>query len=484
MDSLKEKTANSLSWSLLNSGLTQVLNLVIGIFLARLLTPAEYGIVGVLTIFTLLAGNIQTCGFAQALINLKNPTRNDYNSVFWFNVITSFILYAILFAAAPLIARYFHEPRLVAVSRVTFLVFLISSFSIAHIGYMNKRLMNKETAIISLTALSVSGIVGVTLALNGWSYWSLAWQQVTYVTVLTLGRYYYTPWMFSFRIDFGPVKRMFGFSVKILLTNMLNTLSTQVLTFIFGRMFPMRDVGNYSQANKWNLMANALVYATVDQVAQPVLVTAGDERERRKRVFRKLLRFASFVSFPAMLGLSLVSRELILVTIGNEWLEAIPLLQVLCVGGAFIPMHHAYQHLSISCGRSDIYLWANASQIVLMIASVLVVSHLGIYVMVMSFTIFTILWTLVWHFITRYLLGMKLRETARDILPYFAVAAVVMVITGLVTRSVPHLAALLAVRVVLGAALYGLCMWLLHDEMMQECVHYVAQRLPSNHTKQ
>ena len=308
-DNLKERTAKGLFWGVLNNGTTQVLNILIGIFLGRLLSPEDYGIVGVLTIFTVIAGNLQSSGFTQGLVNLKAPTARDYNSVFWFNVLASVSIYVILFLAAPLIARFFHEPRLVNVSRFVFLGFFISSFGIAHNAYMLKNMMNRELAIVGLVALVISGTAGIIMAFRGWAYWSLACQQIIYITMLNIGRYYYVPWRPQLKIDFGPVREMFSFSIKILFTNIINTLSQHLLTFIFGRLFTIKDVGNYSQANNWNSKANLFVSGAIGQVAQPVLVEASTDKERQRRVFRQLLRFAAFLSFPIMLGLTLVGHE-------------------------------------------------------------------------------------------------------------------------------------------------------------------------------
>ena len=208
---LKEKTAQGLLWSAVNSGMTQLLNLVIGIFLARKLLPDDYGIIGVLTIFTVIAGNLQSSGFTQGLINMKQPSSNDYNSVFWFNITASFVIYAILFCCAPLIALFFHQPVLVDVSRFVFLSFVISSFGIAQNAYMIKNMMQREIAVCSIVALVISGAVGLTLAYLNMAYWSLAWQQVVYITVLNAGRYYYAEWRPSFHIDMKPVKGMFRF---------------------------------------------------------------------------------------------------------------------------------------------------------------------------------------------------------------------------------------------------------------------------------
>ena len=255
-ESLKEKTAKGLFWGAMNSGSTQVLNILFGIFLARLLSPADYGIIGILTIFTLIAGNLQSSGFTQALVNIRKPTDNDYNSVFWFNVLVSLTMYVVLFFCAPLIADFFHQPCLTALSRFVFLSFFISSFGIAQNGYMMKNMMNKEITIVNFMALISSNVVGLVLAFNGMAYWSLAWQQVIFILVLNIGRYYYTGWRPNFHIDFGPVRKMFGFSVKLLVTNIINTVSNNVLTFVFGRFYPINDVGNYSQAYNWDTKAN------------------------------------------------------------------------------------------------------------------------------------------------------------------------------------------------------------------------------------
>lgn len=170
-----------------------------------------------------------------------------------------------------------------------------------------RNLKMKEKAITSLSALLISGTVAVVMALKGFSYWSLATQQVLYNVIICFGRYYYTRWHPTFKVDFTPVKQMFSFSYKVLITAILTTINNNVLTVIFGRLFPAQAVGNFTQANKWNIMANQLVTNTVAQVAQPVLTRVGDDNERQRRVFGKMLRFTAFMAFPAMFGLALVA---------------------------------------------------------------------------------------------------------------------------------------------------------------------------------
>ena len=477
MESLKEKTAKGLFWGAMNNGTMQILNVLIGIFLGRLLSPADYGIVGVLTIFTLIAGNLQSSGFSQALINLNPPTAKDYNSVFWFNVISSLCIYAVLFLCAPLIADYFHQPCLVSVSRFVFLGFVISSLGIVQNAYLIKNMMNREIAIINFIALVVSGITGIVLALNKMAYWSLAWQQIVYITVMNIGRYYYTRWLPMLHIDFGPVKRMFSFSVKVLITNIINTLSGNILTLIFGRIFPIKDVGNYTQAYSWNSKASLFLSGTLQQIAQPVLVSLQDDNARRCHVFRKLMRFAAFISFPVMLGFSLVSDEFIILTIGRQWTDSIPLLRVLCLSGAFMPFHTLYQNLALSNGRSDIYMWCNLAQFISLIIVILLFYQQGMMVMIEAYTAFTILWLLVWQYFAHRLIGLRFWDVLKDILPFFLVSMVVMGSTNFITRPIDNLWLLLICRVAVAGSLYFIIMRILHAEILNECIRFAKRKL-------
>lgn len=486
METLKEKTAKSLFWAVLNNGTIQVLNIVFGIVLARLLTPGDYGIVGVLTIFTLIAGNLQSGGFSQALINLKSPQASDYNSVFWFNVIISIVLYGILWLCAPLIAAFFHQSVLVDVSRFVFLSFLISSVGIAHAAYMSKNMMNREVAIINVVALLCSGITGVVLAVLGYSYWSLAWQQIIYIAVLNLGRYFFVPWRPSLTIDFGPVRRMFSFSVKIIITNVINTLSGQILTFIFGRLFPISWVGLFSQANKWNTQAHTFVSGSLLQVAQPVLVTVSDDGARQHRVFRKMLRFTSFISFPVMLGLALVSREFIMVALGNQWVDCVPLLRILCIAGAFMPFYTIFQNLAIGCQRSDLYLWCNVAQIALQITVILICYYFfsrSMVIVVAVFSVFLILWLLVWQAVARRLIGLKLIETLMDVLPFLLITLVVFAATYFLTQAINDIHALLVCRIVVAAVLYVAVMKAARVAIFNEAMEFLMKKLQRKRDK-
>ena len=473
---LKEKTAQGLFWGFLSSGGMQLLNLIIGIFLARLLSPGEYGIVGMLAIFTLLANNLQESGFGVALVNIKDIKHNDYNAVFWFNTAMSLLLYLVLFLCAPLIAAFFHQPCLESLSRYVFLAIIFAAVGISPNAMLVRSLKMKEKAITSLSALVVSGTVGVTMAFMGFSYWSLATQQILYNVVICIGRFYFTRWCPTFKVDFTPVKQMFSFSYKVLITAVLTTINNNVLTVIFGRLFPAQAVGNFTQANKWNTMANQLVTNTVAQVAQPVLTRVTDDNERQRRVFGKLLRFTAFLAFPAMFGLALVAPQVILIAIGDKWVNSIPLLQVLCISGAFIPLYTVYQNLFLSQGKSGTYMWLTIAQIAIMLVAVLACHKLGIMAMVIAFACINILWLLAWQMFASRLIGYRFMTMLRDLLPFMLIALVVMAVTYLVTRFIGNMYFLLMARVVLAAALYVITMKLLHARILEECIEFIRSK--------
>ena len=475
-ETLKEKTAKGLFWGAINNGSTQILNLIIGIFLARLLTPAAYGIVGVLAVFTAIAGVLQTSGLGLAIINIKEPTDREYNAVFWFNILVSFGLYVILFLCAPLIAGFFKQPCLVEVSRILFLCLPIAAFSFVCGTYLTKNMMIKEIAIIAIIALSSSGFVGIFMAFKGYSYWSLVGQQLTYTTISCLGRYYFAPWRPTLHIDFAPIRGMFSFCVRLVITSIANSLNQNLLTFIFGRLFPISVVGNYSQANKWNTMAHSLVTSTVGQLSQTVLVSVKDEKERELRVFRKMMRFTAFVSFPAMFGLALVGREFILISIGEQWVGSIPLLQILCLGGAFSPLYILYQHLVISAERSDIFMWCSIGQIVFQLLLILGLYPYGIMAVVAASSATNILWLMVWQYCANRLTGLRLMDVLKDVCPFMFASIVVLAATWFLTSGISNLILLLVVRILVASVLYFSVLKLAHAVILDECLQFLLKK--------
>ena len=480
MDNLKEKTAKGLFWGALNNGTIQVLNVLIGIMLGRKLSPEEWAPIGMIAIFSAIAGNLQSSGFSTAIVNMKAPTSNDYNAVFWFNTLVSAIVYLVLFACAPWIAWFFEQPCLTDLSRFIFLAFFISSFGISTNAYMMKDMMQREMTIVGVTALIISGITAIILAFQGYSYWSLAWQQVINAFVLVVGRWVFVKWRPSFKVDFTPIRRTFRFSMNILITMIINTVNNHILTFVFGKLFTRTPqvVGNFFQAFKWDTMAYQTVGGTIEQVAQPVLVNLRDNEDesREVRVFRKMMRFTAFLAFPAMFGLSLVSEEFILATIGQKWIDCVPLLRVLCIGGAFMPFYSLYKNLIISQGRADLNMWLNISQIVLQFVLIFATYQQGILMVVYAYSILNVVWLLAWQFFAHRMIGLRLVHVLKDTLPFALISGAVMVASHFATMQFDNVYLLLTLRIVMAAVLYVGVMKLLRVKIMDECIKFLFKK--------
>ncbi len=478
--SLKDKTAKGLLWGGFSNGMQQLLNLVFGIFLARLLTSEDYGMIAILSIFSLIASSLQESGFTAALVNKQNICARDYNAVFWFNVGMGFLLYVVLFLSAPLIAWFFEKPALAPLARYVFLGFLISSCGIAHNAYLFRHLMTRQKALSSVLALLVSGCTGVTLAWLGFAYWGIATQTLVYIGVQTACYWYFSPWRPTFRFDFSPLRGMFAFSFRLVVTNVFNHVNNNLLTFVLGKAYTEREVGFYNQGCKWSGMGQMFILGMINGVAQPVLARVTDEHERQQRVFRKLLRFAAFISFPALFGLALVAEELTVIAVTDRWLPSVPFLQLMCISGAFVPITGLYQQLIISRGRSNVFMWNIIISGIALLVCVLSAIPYGMMAMVTAYVAVSIIWLPVWHSQAWRGEGFSLWTALGDILPYLLASTVVMVATHYVTMPVSNIYLRLLAKIAAASALYIGTMWAVGADTLREAAVYLKLRNNKN----
>jgi O-antigen/teichoic acid export membrane protein len=235
---LKEKTAKGLFWGGISNGVQQLIGAVFGIIIARILSPGDYGLIGMLAIFTAIANMIMEGGFSSALANKNEIKHEDYNAVFWFSLLAGVIIYALLFFCAPLIVRFYGKPALTTgLCRFIFLNIPVFGTAVAHHAIMFKTLMIKERAVIEIVSVSVSSLLGLTLALNGFAYWGLAIQNLSFAVIGVLLRWYYSPWKPTFTINFKPLPDMIGFSFKLFLTGIFWQISNNVFSVILGKFY-------------------------------------------------------------------------------------------------------------------------------------------------------------------------------------------------------------------------------------------------------
>ncbi len=474
---LRQRTARGFIWGILNNGSMQLLGALFGVVLLRLLTQEDYGKIAMLMVFAQIASTLQESGFTQALCNLGKPTHEDYNAVFWFNIGISALMYLVLFFCAPLIAQFYHDPSLLWLSRYVFLGFFFSSWGCAQRAWMFVNMKNRESAIIVMVAMLVSGTVGVIMAWCGMAYWGLATQSVLFILTISLMNWYYSPWRPTFSFNSRPIRKMFGFGSKLLLTNLFNNLNAHAFGVLLGRFYGDRQAGIYANARKWCDMGSNTINGMVSGVAQPVLTQVRDQRERYRQVTRKMLRFISFISFPAMFGMGLVSREFLIVTVGTKWLSSAELLSMLCVYGAFYPIATLYAQLTISMGRSGVNFYSVMFQCITVWAGLIMLHPYGIRWMVVYFVSVNLLWLLIWQWWAHKLVGLKLWDVIRDISPFLVFTLLVMGATWWLTLPLrPYPLALLLVRIVLAATLYAGIMWLSGAKIMRESMQYLFHK--------
>ena len=486
MDSLKEKTAKGLFWGGMNNGVQQLLGLAFGIILGRLLDPSDYGMTAMLAVFSVIANELQSSGFKTGLINLKQPTHDDYNAVFWFNILAGAAIYVVLWFCAPLIADYYHQPKLIPLSRYVFLGFVFSSFGMAQSAYLTKQMQIKQIAQCGMTATLTSSIVSVILAVMGFGYWALATQYLLYIAMNTLLLWFFSPWRPTTKVTFEPIRRLFPFSFKIMLSAIFTQVNNNIMNLLLGRYYGEANTGHYNQAYQWSSKCFLLVGNMLRQVDQTVLVGLDDELKRQLAVLRKMVRFTAFISFPLLFGLAMVSHEFIVLAIGEKWAFSASLLPYLCLCGAFMPLSTLLTDAVISHRRSDIYLWNTVALGILQIGLMVGLWQQGIHTMVIAYTLLNIGWVFVWHFFVRRLMSYRLLDFLKDIVPFALAAAGAMSLTWLLTEFTVYnlqftgdylkLWILLISRVLMAMLLYYGIMHMAGAVILKEVIAFICRK--------
>lgn len=476
-ETLKEKTAKGLFWGGLSNGVQQVLNLVFGIFLARMLSQSDYGMVGMLAIFSAIAADMQSGGFISALNRKERVSHKDYNAVFWTSVLISIGFYLLFFFTAPLIADFYGVPELKPLARYSFLSFLIVSFSIAPRAILFRNMKVRESSIISVTALLLSGIVGLVMAANGFSYWGIATQTIVFTAVVSILNFYYAHWCPTLPIDFSPIKELFGFSSKLVITNLITEVNNNIFSVLLGRLYTPHDVGNYTQANKWNTMGHSFISNMLYSIAQPVFTKVENDPDRQKKVFRKLLRFTALFCFPLMFGLALVSKEFIVLAITAKWLESAYILQTLCIAGAFIPISGLFSNLLISRGHSSTFMWSTLMLCLVQLAAVYFSVPFGIGRMVWAYVAVNICWSAVWYVLAQKEIHLSVFEAIKDITPYLFLTLLLVIVAHLLTQQIDNLLLRLIVKMAFVGTTYCLSLWLLRSVIFMEAVEFLANKI-------
>lgn len=431
---LKHKAISGFQWSFAGNLLNQGSNFLIGILLARLLSPKEFGLIGMLTFFVAVSQVFVDSGFGEALIRKKDEKEKDYSTVFYFNMAVGFIFYLILFFCAGFVGRFFNEPKLVSLLRVLSVVLIINSLGMVQLAILKKQLNFKLQAKISFISAACSGIVAIEMACAGWGVWSLVWKVILYYSLSSLLLWVWNSW--RPRLLFSPAsfKDLFNFGSKLLVAGLLEKIYTNIYPMVIGKYFSAESLGYYTYAYNFSNFPAQNISGVIQQVSYPLFASIQDDLERFKRGYVKVLKNTMFISFILMAGIAASAEPLVLVLLGEKWLPTVPYLRLLCFVGMIYPLHSLNLNVLKIKGRSDLFLRIDVIKRVLVIPVIAVGVIWGIKSMILGMIIFSGVVYFLNSYWTGRLINYPAVEQLRDMAPLF-ISSIVM---GLVLFGVGY----------------------------------------------
>lgn len=424
-ESLKNKTVYGVGWSAADAFLGQGVTFLVGVVLARILTPSEYGLIGIVLIFTAVLSGVVDSGFSTALIRKNDTTNDDYNTMFITNMAMSFLVYTLLFFCSPLISHFFHRPELTEITRVTGLILIFQALSITQVTILTKRIDFKTKTKASFVSALSSGIIGIVMAYTGFGVWALVGQQLSNKLIYSMCLWILNKWWPSFRFNFSSFKYMWGFGWKMMLAGLLNNIWAQLYQVVVGRCYSPATLGQYSRSKEYASLFSSNFTNIVQRVTFPALSEIQDDKERMVAAYRRIIKTCMFITAVLLISLGAVAEPFIYCLIGPQWHEAATYLPLICLSLSLYPLHAINLNMLQVMGRSDIILYLEIVKKVLAIVPLL----LGIFVNIYWMLIGSILFGVVCIFLNTYYSGKKLGYTSwmqiKDIVPSYFVALII-----------------------------------------------------------
>lgn len=356
MSEIKDKAVSGAVWTAVEKFTRQAVQFVIGIILARLLAPEDFGAIGMLAIFISIAQTFTDSGLSSALIQKQDRTDTDCSTLFYFNIVVASLLYIILFFTAPWIAAFYRMPILTDVTRVVSLSLVIAALTMVHNTILTIELRFKTISIISIVSMITTGITGLVLAFCGWGVWALVFQSLVGQIVTSTCIWYYCRWSPKMTFSIKSFKLLWDYGSKLLGASIINTIYANLYTLVIGRKFSSSDVGFYNRGNQFAMLPTQTVQDMAIKVNFPLLVKMQDDNERMLGAYKKLLTAPLYILYPILVGMAVLADPLIRVLIGEKWLPCVPIMQVLCIGYIFSPLTHVNLNLLYVKGRTDLVL--------------------------------------------------------------------------------------------------------------------------------
>jgi len=425
---LKEKTTTALIWSFIDKFGQQIIYFVSGIILARKLTPEDYGLVGVLTVFITISTILIGSGYGRALINKPKINQEELDTVFIYYIGIGITIYLILFFCAPLIGQFFKQPLLVPLSRVLFISIIFISFSSIQDVIFSKKLDLKNWAKANFLSLLPASILSIIAVFCGLGVWSLVIQtlMMSFFKLFTYWHYggFRPSWSFKTQV----LKELFPFSSKILLTNFINAIFNNIYPVLIGRIYNTTQLGFYTQASKYQDIPTSLINNTFRSVSSPLLSGVNDDDKRLKRILSKLIKTIAFICFPTMLGLILIAKPMFIVLITEKWLQSVPIFQILCVSGIFLALNYAIQESILAKGHSGELLAVEILKKVILVLLILVTVNHGVIGLAMGLAVSSFCTLILSLLLSGRIVGYSVIDLVKDCFPYCFISLTLCII--------------------------------------------------------
>lgn len=454
-ESLKNKTIAGIFWSSIERFSIQGIHFLVTLVLARILTPKDFGLIGMLAVFIALAQSLIDSGFSLALIRKQDRTDIDNSTVFYFNIVTSIFIYFLLYAIAPFVSVFFHEPQLTDLMRVLCLVVIINSFAVIQRVIYTSAVNFKVQAKATTFAAIISGIIGIVMAIKGFGVWALVFQQLSSTFATTLLLWYYSKWKPKFVFSWKSFKKLYLFGLNLMVVGILETLYQNSYQIIIGRFFSAVQLGHFTQAKHIATLPSSNISGVIGRVTYPVMSEIQDDNKRLSDYYRKMARVLAFIVFPLMCGLAALSFPIVEILIGHKWQFAAVLLIPLSFSFMFYPVHAVNMNILQVKGLSNLYLQSELIKKVISIAFLVGTIPFGIVVMCYSRIVSSVLTLLVNMFYTSRQVEISLFTLIKDLIPILTLSLSMFVVVWFTSKMVDNIYLQLPIGLLIGGLVYA-----------------------------
>ena len=423
--SLKDKTVRGVAWSGIDNVVQFGVSFIVGIILARLLSPDDYGLIGIIAIFTAVCNTLISAGFTNALIRKKNCTDEDYSTAFIVNLVISVFLYVVIYFSAPIIANFFGREELVSLTRVSSVSIIIGALSLVQQTRLTKRIDFKTQTKITLIASITSGLSGIVIALLGCGVWALVIQGLSLQIIRTFLLWIYNRWTPNLKFSIDCFKDLFGFGWKMMVSGLLDTIWKEMNQVVVGKFYSPASLGQYTRANQFSQLFSSNLTNVIQRVTFPVMSDIQDEKERLLSAYRRIIKTTMFMAAVSMFMLGAISEPFLYCLIGEKWHEAATYLPLICIAGSLYPLHSINLNMLQIHGRSDLFLGLEVVKKIIAVGPLVIGAVLGIMPMLWTGILVGVISFFLNSYYSGKFIGYSSWMQIKDIAPSYGVATVV-----------------------------------------------------------